>query len=231
MRILLVEDDKILGSGLRKGLIQHDNTVDWVEDGKAALDIILTKGEKDNFDIIILDLGLPNLSGIEILKTIRAQNVKTPVLILTAYDSHQERILGLDMGADDYVCKPFDLGELCARMRALQRRTGSTARAIPNILIGDLTLDPATRRVYKNGQLLDVSRREYVLFHLLLENMGRVMTREQITQNLYGWGDDIDSNALEVHIHNLRKKIGGDYITTIRGVGYMIDKSIEEKTK
>jgi two-component system response regulator QseB len=233
MRVLLVEDNELLGSGLRLGLIQHDFTVDWVKDGKAALQALLSQNEEDHFDAVILDLGLPKLSGLDILKSIRAKNIKTPILILTAHDSIDDRIKGLDVGADDYLCKPFDLSELCARIRALIRRAGGgTGRAIPTINVRNIMLDPATRRVYKDGAAVELSRREFVLLHLLLENVNRVMSREQIIQNLYGWGDDVDSNALEVHIHNIRKKLGNSFIATVRGVGYMIEdpeKMKEEK--
>lgn len=223
MRLLLVEDNELLGSGLRLGLIQHDYTVDWLKDGKTALQALLSQTDEDHFDLVILDLGLPKLSGLEVLKTIRSKNITTPVLVLTAHDSLEDRVKGLDLGADDYLCKPFDLGELCARIRALIRRGGGTSRAIPTIKIGDVTLDPATRRVYKGMDALELSRREFVLLHLLLENINKVLSREQIIQNIYGWGDDVDSNALEVHIHNIRKKLGPSFISTIRGVGYMIE--------
>ncbi len=219
MRILLVEDDELLGDGLRSGLSQYNYTVDWVKDGQAA--IYATNTEQ--FDIIILDLGLPKRSGIDVLKTIRSRGVKTPVLILTALDGVENLVTGLDSGADDYLAKPFDLEELCARIRALQRR-GTGGRAEPVIQFGSITLDPASYTVKKDGKLVDISRREFVLLHILLENAGRVLSREYLTQNLYGWGGDIDSNALEVHIHKLRKKFGNDLITTIRGVGYIIEK-------
>ena len=223
MRLLLVEDNELLGSGLRLGLIQHDYTVDWLKDGKTALQALLSQTEDDHFDLVILDLGLPKLSGLEVLKTIRSKDIKTPILVLTAHDALEDRVKGLDLGADDYLCKPFDLGELCARIRALIRRGGVSSRAIPTIKIGDVTLDPATRRVYKGNESLELSRREFVLLHLLLENINKVLSREQIIQSIYGWGDDVDSNALEVHIHNIRKKLGPSFISTIRGVGYMIE--------
>jgi len=222
MRILIVEDDINLGKGLKSGLEQHHYTVDWVKDGKEALNIL----QNERFDIVILDIGLPSLSGTEILKSIRAKNIDVPVLFLTAYDSIEDKVKGLDIGADDYLCKPFDLGELCARIRAIQRR--SSSRAVSTIKYKNITVDPAARSVSKDGTELEISRREFVLLHLLLENLGRVMTRELIAQNLYGWGDDIDSNALEVHIHNLRKKLGEGIISTVRGVGYIIKRPKEE---
>ena len=221
-RILLVEDDPLLGTGLRAGLTQFGYTIDWVQDGKSAVQAL----QNENFGTIILDLGLPKMSGIDVLKVMRAKKNMTPVLILTANDSLESRVAGLDAGADDYIPKPFDLRELCARIRALQRRTAS--RATPVIIVGDVKLDPAARKIYFNNNEVECSRREFVLMQMLLENAGKVLTREQITQNLYGWGDDIDSNALEVHIHNLRKKFGTDLIRTIRGVGYIVEKTVEE---
>lgn len=219
MRILLAEDDELLGDGIRSGLIQYQYNVDWVKNGMAAW----TSLQSEHFDMVILDLGLPKLSGEDLLKNMRLKNIHTPVIILTARDNTTDLIKGLDTGADDYVVKPFDLEELCARIRAIQRRI--TSHLEPTITVGDINLDPATRLVFKNGQIVELSRREFVLLQMLMENAGRVLSREQITQSLYGWGDDIDSNALEVHIHNLRKKFGNDTIITIRGVGYMLERS------
>ncbi|EKE01778.1 MAG: QseB [uncultured bacterium] len=219
MRILLAEDDELLGDGIRSGLTQYQYNVDWVKNGMAAWSSLQT----EHFDMVILDLGLPKLSGEDLLKNIRLKNIDTPVIILTARDNITDLIKGLDTGADDYVIKPFDLEELCARIRAIQRRT--TSRSGPIIAAGDVTLDPATRLVFKSGLAVDLSRREFVLMQMLMENAGHVLAREQITQSLYGWGDDIDSNALEVHIHNLRKKFGNNTIITVRGVGYMLEKN------
>ncbi len=219
MRILLVEDDLMLGDGLRTGLTQYRYTVDWVKDGNAALQAI----GAEPFEVIILDLGLPKRSGLDVLRTMRSKGINTPVLILTASDGVENMVKGLDSGADDYLAKPFDLDELCARIRALQRR-GSGGRAKPVINFGNITLDPASHTVYKDNELVIISRREFVLLHLLLDNPGRVLSREYLTQSLYGWGGDVDSNALEVHVHNLRKKFGNKIITTIRGVGYMAEK-------
>lgn len=218
MRVLLVEDDELLGDGVRVGLSQFGYTVDWVKDGLTAQQVLLT----ENFDTIILDLGLPKRSGIEVLKTVRNKNVPTPVLILTADDSVENKVKCLDTGSDDYLVKPFDFGELCARIRALQRR--NAGRAESTIVYGNIALDPASHSVQLDGALVAISRREFALLQKLLENVGRVLSREQLTQSLYGWGDDIDSNALEVHIHNLRKKFGTHIIRTIRGVGYMVVK-------
>lgn len=218
MRVLLVEDDELLGDGVRIGLTQYGYAVDWVKDGQSALQAILS----ENFDTIVLDLGLPKRSGLEVLKAVRAKNITTPVLILTARELVEDRVKGLDAGADDYLVKPFDLEELSARIRALQRRT--VARAEPTLVYGKITLDPASRTTFFNGEQVILSRREFALLLKLLENAGRVLSRENLTQTLYGWGDEIDSNALEVHIHNLRKKFGHDLIRTIRGIGYVVEK-------
>lgn len=223
MRVLLVEDDELLGDGIRTGLKHYGHTIDWVKDGKAANDVLSSKYE--TFDIIVLDLGLPKLSGLNVLKNLRDKNINTPVVILTARETVDDRVRGLDAGADDYITKPFDLDELCARLRALQRR--SKARAKPILIYGNITLDPASHIVTKAGEPIVVSRREFALLQKLLENAGRVISREQLNQTLYGWGENIDSNALEVHIHNLRKRFGTHVIRTIRGVGYMAEK-IEE---
>jgi two-component system response regulator QseB len=223
MRILLVEDDELLGDGLRNGLIQYGYAVDWLKDGQSADQALKT----ETFDLIVLDIGLPKLSGISVLQNLRARGLTMPVLILTARESIEDRVKGLDSGADDYLTKPFDLDELCARLRALQRRFSS--RAEPVLQHENISLDPASHTVTLNGETINVSRREFALLHKLLENAGRVLSREHLTQSLYGWGEDVDSNALEVHIHNLRKKFGQTFIRTIRGIGYMIDKSKEEK--
>jgi len=218
MRILLVEDDELLGDGLCAGLSHDGNTVDWLKDGSTVEQAL----NDENFDIMILDLGLPKISGLTVLQTLRNKGNKIPILILTARDSIEERVQGLDYGADDYVTKPFDLFELSARLRALQRRL--SARAEPLIHYDDIILDPASHSVSKKGEALNIPRREFSLLQKLLENVGRVLSREYLTQTLYGWGEDVDSNALEVHIHNLRKKLGADFIRTIRGVGYMAEK-------
>lgn len=220
MRILLVEDDELLGSGIHSGLIQYQYTVDWVKNGLAAWSAL----QAEHFDLVILDLGLPKLSGEDVLKNMRAKDILTPVIILTAHDAVQNRVEGFDNGADDYVTKPFNLEELCARIRAIRRRASSTSRTNTTITTGNITLDPTTRLVFKDGKMVELSRREFVLLQMLLENAGKVLSREQATQSLYGWGYDIDSNALEVHIHNLRKKLKCKNINTIRGVGYMLVK-------
>lgn len=215
MRILLVEDDELLGDGVTAGLKQYGYTVDWLKDGLSAEQALKT----ETFDAVILDIGLPKKTGLELLDYMRSHGNVTPVLILTARETVEDRIKGLDTGADDYLVKPFDLDELCARLRALQRRLSS--RAAPLIEHGEIQLDPASHAVSHAGNEVNLSRREFALLHKLLENAGRVLSREYLTQTLYGWDEDVDSNALEVHIHNLRKKFGSDLIRTIRGVGYM----------
>lgn len=223
MRVLLVEDDELLGDGLRKGLVQARYTVDWLKDGVSANQALKT----ESFDIVVLDLGLPRMEGLTVLQNLRGLGLTMPVLILTARESIEDRVKGLDLGADDYLTKPVDIDELCARLRALQRRF--TARAEPILVHDNITLDPAAHIVTINGEAISISRREFALLHKLLENAGRVLSRENLTQSLYGWGEDVDSNALEVHIHNLRKKLGPDVIHTIRGIGYIIDKSKDKK--
>lgn len=218
MRILLVEDDELLGDALKNGLHQQGYTVDWLKDGHVAELALLT----ENFDAVVLDIGLPKRSGLEVLKNIRLKGVVTPVIILTAREGLEDKVLGLDAGADDYLAKPFDLKELFARIRALQRR--AAGRAEPLIHYNDITLDPASHSVFRDSKRVNISPREFTLLYKLLENAGRVLSREQLSQTLYGWDTEIDSNAVEVHVHNLRKKLGEDLIQTIRGVGYMIDR-------
>lgn len=218
MRILLAEDDPQLGDGLTVGLRQDGYAVDWVKDGLAA-DLAL---KSESFDLLVLDLGLPRLSGMEVLARLRGRGQALPVLILTARDATEDKIAGLDSGADDYLVKPIDLDELAARVRALARRT--TGRAAPLLQHGDLVLDPAARQVTRAGVPVELACREFALLQALLENRGRVMTRAQLEGSLYGWRDEPDSNALEVHIHHLRKKLGADLIKTLRGVGYMVTK-------
>ena len=218
MRILLVEDDPELGDGLTIGLRQAGFAVDWVRDGNAADHAL----HAESFDLVVLDLGLPRLSGMEVLTRARARGQAMPVLILTARDATGDKISGLDAGADDYLVKPIDLDELTARIRALTRR--SAGRAAPLLTHGDLALDPAAHSVTLAGQPVELSRREFSLLQMLLENAGRVLTRSQLEQSLYGWRDEPDSNALEVHIHHLRKKLGSELIRTLRGVGYTIPR-------
>jgi len=218
MRILLVEDDALLGDGICVGLTQAGFTVDWVKDGKAGLAAVSAGWH----ELIILDLGLPGISGQELLSSLRKDGHDIPVLILTARDTVDQRIAGLDAGADDYMTKPFDLDELSARLRALlRRRSGRTA---PLLTHGDIVLDPAAHATTFHGEAINLSHREFSMLQLLLESAGRVLSRQHFEENLYGWDEEIESNAIEVHIHHLRKKLGADLIRTVRGVGYTIDK-------
>jgi two-component system, OmpR family, response regulator QseB len=220
MRILLVEDDGALGDGIYKGLKQYGYTVDWLTDGRTALSSIKT----ETFDVILLDLNLPGLPGLSVLREMRAAGITMPVLILTARHAIEDRIKGLDSGADDYLTKPFDLDELSARIRALQRRFSSN-RAAPLLTYRDIELDPSSFTVTLKGSAINLSRREFSLLQKLLENAGHVVSRDSLNQCLYGWDDEIDSNTLEVHVHNLRKKlVNTHFIRTIRGVGYMAEK-------
>ena len=218
MRILLVEDDPELGDGLMVGLRQAGFAVDWLRDGHAADQALHT----EIFDCVVLDLGLPRLSGMEVLNRARNRGQTMPILILTARDATGDKVSGLDAGADDYLVKPIDLDELTARIRALTRR--SAGRAAPLLVHGELAVDPAAHVVTLSGQAVELYSREFSLLQLLLENAGRVLTRTQLEQSLYGWRDEPDSNALEVHIHHLRRKLGSDLIRTLRGVGYTIPK-------
>lgn len=219
MRLLLVEDDELLGDAVKTGLTQFGYIVDWLKDGEAARAAL----KSESFELIILDLGLPKLSGINLLQSIRHDGNTTPVIILTARESVESRVKGLDCGADDYIIKPFDLNELSARIRALIRR--SQGRADTTLQYRNVTLDPAAHSVMVDDVLINVPRREFSLLQKLLENSGHVLSREQLMQSIYGWDEDVDSNALEVHIHNLRKKLNANYIRTIRGVGYMAEKN------
>ena len=218
MRILLVEDDPLLGDGLAAGLRQHGFAVDWLKDGEAALAALAD----ETFDLMVLDLGLPKRSGMEVLRRARSDGLALPVLILTARDATADKIAGLDGGADDYLVKPVDLDELAARVRALLRRSGG--RAEPALRHGALVLDPAAHRVEVDGREVELSAREFSVLHALLTNAGRVMSRSQLEQSIYGWNEEPDSNALEVHIHHLRRKFGAELIKTLRGVGYTIPK-------
>ena len=218
MRLLLIEDDECLGDAVQTGLTQFGYVVDWLKDGQSAKLAI----RSELFEAIILDLGLPRLSGLGFLQAIRKEGNVTPVIILTARDSVEDKVKGLDSGADDYLIKPFDLNELGARVRALVRR--ATGRADAILTYRDLTLDPAAHVVCVNNIAVNVSRREFALLQKLLENRGHVLSREQLMQSIYSWNEEVDSNVLEVHIHNLRKKLNANYIRTIRGIGYMAEK-------
>ena len=216
MHILLAEDDPLLGDGLRAGLRQLGFQVDWVQSGDAAERELRAQ----EYAAAVLDLGLPRKDGMDVLATVRAAGLKTPVLVLTARDAVPDRIRGLDAGADDYVVKPIDLHELAARLRALVRRAHGQPR--DRLRAGDVELDPAARTVHRGGTAVALSTREFDLLHALMLNANRVMTREQLEQHLYSWGREVESNTVEVHVHNLRRKLGSALIQTIRGVGYVL---------
>ena len=216
MRVLLIEDDPMIGESVGKGLRSEGFTVDWVGDGRRA-ELAL---ENEVYSLVLLDLGLPRKDGLEVLRTLRRRGHTLPVLIITARDAIPDRVRGLDSGADDYLVKPFDLAELLARMRALLRRR--SGRATGPIEIGELSLDPATHAVRYRGRPVHLSAREFALLHALLEDPGKVLSREQLEDRLYGWGEEVESNAVEVHIHNLRRKLDAGVIRNVRGVGYRL---------
>jgi len=218
VRLLLIEDDVALGEGIHQALAREGYTVDWLQDGSSALHALLS----ETFDAVVLDLGLPRMDGLEVLRRLRDNGATVPVLILTARDATEDRIAGLDAGADDYLIKPFDLAELKARLRALLRRSAGRARVV--IEHAGICLDPSTQHVSYHGQPVLLTPKEYQLLHELLSPPGRVMTRDQLMQLLYGWNEEAESNTLEVHIHHLRKKFTSDLIRTIRGVGYLVEE-------
>ena len=216
MRLLLVEDDALLGDGIRAGLMLAAYAVDWVQDGKMALLALADH----SYDACVLDLGLPGKDGLTVLREMRSRGDQTPVLLLTARDTPEDKITGLDHGADDYLTKPFDLGELQARIRALLRRAGGKAQ--PLLEHRGVSLDPASKRVSFNGQEVPLSAREYALLHALISQPGHIRSRSQLEESLYAWGDETGSNTVEVYIHHLRKKFGADFIRTVRGLGYQL---------
>jgi len=222
MRLLLVEDDSLLGDGIQAGLVQAGFAVDWLRDGVQADTALQT----ETYAAVVLDLGLPKLSGLELLRRVRARGNAVPVLILTARDAVEDRIKGLDSGADDYVVKPFDLHELAARLRALTRRGRGEAAAI--LRVDALELNPAEHRVLFRSKPVDLSAREFALLHELMLNAGRVLSREQLEQRLYAWGEEPGSNAIEVHVHHLRRKLAPELVHTIRGVGYMLPRATHD---
>lgn len=222
MRILIVEDDALLGDGLRAGLRTAGFAPEWLKDGASAW-MALASGE--TFAAMVLDLGLPRLGGIDLLKRLRGVGQSLPVLILTAQDAVADRVAGLDAGADDYLVKPCDLAELAARLRALVRR--SLGQASHTLAVGPLELDPAAHRVSYRGRVLDLSAKEFALLHELMREAGRVLSRDSLTQRLYPWDETIASNAIEVHVHHLRRKIAPGIIVTLRGVGYLLPRELE----
>jgi two-component system response regulator QseB len=216
MRLLLVEDDVMVGEAVRAGLEDDGFVVDWVRDGAAAEAAIAAHEPA----LVLLDLGLPKKSGLEVLRAMRARRNPLPVLIITARDTVKDRIAGLDAGADDYLVKPFNLDELAARVRALLRR--SAGRAEPVLRRGAITIDSATREVRVHGRPVALSAKEYLLLVALMERPGIVLSRAQLEDRIYGWGEEVSSNAVEVHIHNLRRKLGEHAIRTVRGAGYTV---------
>jgi DNA-binding response OmpR family regulator len=219
MRILLVEDDALLGDGIQKSLSHLGFTVDWMRDGKEGENALT--GEE--YAAVVLDLGLPQQDGLTLLNSVRGKGLRTPVLILTANDSKLDKLKGFNLGADDYVIKPIDMEELAARLRALIRR--SVGRASPRIKIGAVEIDPDTRQAWFEDKAVELSAKEFAVLELLVQNAGRVLTRAQLEQSLYGWGDSADSNTIEVFIHHLRKKLGSDFIKTLRGIGYTVRRA------
>jgi DNA-binding response OmpR family regulator len=216
VRILLVEDDPLLGDGVRAGLKLADYAVDWVRDGEAGRLALLDQ----TYDACVLDLGLPRRDGLSLLRELRGRGNATPVLILTARDSSADKVAGLDAGADDYLVKPFDLAELQARLRALIRRAGGAAS--PTLSHAGVVLDPAGKRVSLEQQVVALSAREFALLHDLLSHKNRIRSRAELEESLYAWGEETESNTVEVYIHHLRKKFGADFIRTVRGLGYVV---------
>ncbi|HVN35817.1 MAG TPA: response regulator [Casimicrobiaceae bacterium] len=219
MRLLLAEDDRMIGESVQRGLKQDGFAVDWVSDGRAAE---LALAERVH-DLLVLDLGLPRKTGLDVLRSMRQRGDSRPVLIVTARDAVTDRVAGLDAGADDYVVKPFELTELAARIRALLRR--SAGRAEPLVAYGDIELLPDTREVRLRGEPVGLSPREFAVLEALLARPGAILSRAQLEEKLYGWNEEVESNAVEVHIHALRRKLGTEAIRNVRGVGWMIAKA------
>lgn len=218
MQILLVEDDALLADGMVSALKRAGFAVNWLATGKAACTQVVAEPP----DILLLDLGLPDMDGMDVLKLVRKKKLATQILILTARDSTTAKVTGLDSGADDYLTKPFAIDELLARLRVLERRLGNASSAL--ITINSVTIDTAQHAAEVKDTPLSLSRREYMLLKALMENAGVIQTREGLEAKLYSWGDEVASNAIEVHIHNLRKKLPPDFIRTLRGIGYMVAK-------
>ena len=214
MRVLLVEDDTMIGESLREALRRHGMACDWVRDGRAAHEVLAS----ERFDAVLLDLGLPQRDGLSVLAALRARGDATPVMVLTARDTLADKVGGLDSGADDYLVKPFELDELLARLRALLRR--QAGRASPVLEVADLRLDPATREVSRGGRPVLLSAREFALLQALMERPGAILSRAQLEDRLYGWGEELESNAISVYMHQLRRKLGDDLLHTVRGLGY-----------
>ncbi|OOG57569.1 response regulator transcription factor [Polaromonas sp. C04] len=218
MRVLLVEDDPMIGDAIQGALRDASYAADWVKNGQTALDTLADQ----HYDLVLLDLGLPGKDGLDVLTSIRARDNPVPLLIITARDELNERIRGLDGGADDYVLKPFEMAELLARMRAVLRRKGGTSN--PVLSNGALTLDPATRQATVSGVVNRLSGREFSLLQALLVRPGAILSRSELEDRIYGWGEEVESNAVEFLIHSLRKKLGSDVIKNVRGVGWMVSR-------
>lgn len=216
MQVLLIEDDAALANALIQTLSDNGFVVNHLTEGKLAISSVKTELP----DIVILDLGLPDIDGTKVLKAIRKHSTDLPVLLLTARASLEDKIIGLDLGADDYLAKPFEVDELLARLRVFERRASTLKHA--GLTIGDVTLDSVSHQVQVSGKVIDLSRREFMVLKALMENMGRVQTREGLESKLYSWGEEVASNTIEVHIHHLRKKLPGQFIQTLRGIGYII---------
>ncbi len=219
MRILLVEDDIALAQGLQQSLRHEGYSVDCVHEGKIALSAVAG----GVVEMVILDLGLPDIDGLQVLKQIKVKYKQLPVLVLTARDSSDDKVTGLDYGADDYLVKPFDMAELFARLRVIERRLGTADSAL--IKHNGVILDTKANLVFLNGEPLSFSRREYMIIKSLMENIGRIQSKEQLENKLYEWGEEVASNTIEVHVHHVRKKLPKDFIKTVRGVGYIVSKS------
>ena len=217
MRLLLVEDDAILGDGLKAGLTLEGYAVDWLTDGAQADEAL----KLNHYDLIVLDLNLPRMDGMTVLKNLRRRKDSTPVLVLSARDGVAERVALLDSGADDFVAKPFDLAEICARLRALARR--HEGHSLPLLEHKGVTVDPAAHQVFYHGQPVELAQKEFEVLSYLISHVGQVISRARLEEALYAWGSEVESNAVEVHIHHLRKKLDTNLIRTIRGVGYIID--------
>ena len=218
MRVLVVEDDRMIAEAVRTALEQDGYTVEWIRDGASAAAALGTS----SFDIVLLDLGLPRRSGLEVLREARRQGIATPVIIITARDDVQSRVAGLDSGADDYLVKPFDLDELAARMRSVLRRGAGRSDSI--IEHAGIRIDPVTHEVSRNGEPVALSAREYAVLEALMLRPGAILSRAQLENRLYGWGGEIESNAVEVYVHALRRKLGAETIRTVRGIGYCVPK-------
>ena len=219
MRVLLVEDDPMIGSAVQAALKDASYAADWVKDGSAALTALAAQ----HYDLVLLDLGLPGRDGLDVLRTLRSRESALPVLVVTARDAVDDRVAGLDAGADDYILKPFEISELLARMRAVLRRQGGQANPILSSAL--LTLDPATHEASRQGQpTVRLSNREFALLHALMQRPGAILSRADLEDRIYGWGQEVESNAIEYLIHSLRKKLGSEAIRNIRGAGWMVSK-------